>query len=88
MEEKIAGSDSRRRPDIRALENGDLEVAAFEKVGIRSQILSKKVYFSTFCLQDRLENKQREYRKPFKGQKESDWWTPRLAEWPDLKLDY
>ena len=26
---------------------------------------------------ERLENKQREYRKPFKNQKECDWWTPR-----------
>ena len=26
---------------------------------------------------ERLENKQREYRKPFKNKKESDWWNPR-----------
>ena len=26
---------------------------------------------------DRLENKQREYRKPFKNQKECEWWNPR-----------
>ena len=26
---------------------------------------------------ERLENKQREYRKPFKNQKESEWWNPR-----------
>ena len=42
---------------IRALENGDLEVAAKQK--------------------EALENKQREFRKPFKGKKESEWWTPR-----------
>ena len=27
-----------------------------------------------------LENKQREFRKPFKGKKESEWWTPRWFE--------
>jgi len=26
---------------------------------------------------ERLENKQREYRKPFKNKKENEWWTPR-----------
>ena len=56
MEDLIAGSDSRRRPDIRALEIGELDVAASEK--------------------ERLENKQRDYRKPFKNKKESEWWTP------------
>ena len=52
----IAKSDSRRRPDIRALEIGELDLAASEK--------------------ERLENKQRDYRKPFKNKKEQDWWTP------------
>ena len=45
---------------FRALEDGDLELAAKQK--------------------DLLENKQREYRKPFKNKKESDWWTPRWFE--------
>ena len=26
---------------------------------------------------DRLENKQREFRKPYKNKKESEWWNPR-----------
>lgn len=56
MENVIANSDSRRRPDIRALEIGELDLAAAEK--------------------ERLENKQRDYRKPFKNKKEQDWWTP------------
>ena len=66
--EKLCPSDSRLRPDIRALENGDLNVASSEK--------------------ERLENKQREYRKPFKGKKESEWWKPRwfgLAKNPVTK---
>ena len=25
---------------------------------------------------DRLETKQREYRKPFKNRKEQEWWSP------------
>jgi hypothetical protein len=25
---------------------------------------------------DRLENKQRDYRKPYKNRKEQDWWNP------------
>ena len=55
---ELPGTDSRQRPDIRSLENGDLERAAAEK--------------------ERLEQKQREYRKPYKScKKESDWWTPR-----------
>jgi len=54
---QLAPSDSRNRPDIRALEDGDLDLAA-----------QKKEY---------LENKQREFRKPFKGKKESEWWTPK-----------
>ena len=54
----LCSTDSRHRPDIRAMENGDLEKAAQEK--------------------DRLENKQREYRKPYKScKKESEWWTPK-----------
>ena len=54
----LCATDSRHRPDIRALEEGDLDKAATEK--------------------ERLENKQREYRKPFKKSKsESEWWTPR-----------
>ena len=44
----------------RALENGDLDLAAKEK--------------------DSLENKQRDFRKPFKGKKEQDWWSPRWFE--------
>ena len=27
-----------------------------------------------------LENKQREFRKPFKGKKEQEWWSPRWFE--------
>ncbi len=57
MEAEICPTDSRRRPDIRALEIGAFDLAASEK--------------------ERLENKQREYRKPFKGRKEHDWWQPR-----------
>ncbi len=54
----LCKTDCRHRPDIRALEDGDLDLAVNEK--------------------DRLEQKQREYRKPFKNsKKESDWWTPR-----------
>lgn len=54
----LCPTDSRHRPDIRALEDGDLDLAVKEK--------------------ERLENKQREYRKPFKNcKKESDWWTPK-----------
>lgn len=56
MENNLCKTDSRLRPDIRALENGELDQAAEEK--------------------DRLEIKQREYRKQFKGKKESEWWTP------------
>jgi len=54
----LAPTDCRNRPDIRALEEGDLDLAA-----------QKKEY---------LENKQREFRKPFKNKKESDWWA---AKW-------
>lgn len=50
-------TDSRMRPDIRALEEGDLDLASAEK--------------------ERLEVKQREFRKPFKNKKEQEWWTPR-----------
>lgn len=57
VEAAVAKTDSRKRPDIRHLENGELEEAAKEK--------------------ERLENKQREYRKPFKKQPESEWWTPK-----------
>jgi len=39
----IAPTDTRRRPDQRALENGDMKTASFEK--------------------DRLENRQRTFRK-------------------------
>jgi len=53
----LAPTDCRNRPDIRALEEGDLEVAAQQK--------------------EYLETKQREFRKPFKGKKESDWWSPK-----------
>lgn len=54
----LCASDSRHRPDIRALENGDWDLAGKEK--------------------ERLENKQRDYRKPYKNcKKESDWWNPR-----------
>lgn len=54
----LCKTDSRHRPDIRALENGDLDKAVQEK--------------------ERLENKQREYRKPYKNcKKESEWWTPK-----------
>jgi len=53
----LAPTDCRNRPDIRALEEGDLELAAQQK--------------------DFLENKQRDFRKPFKNKKESDWWTPK-----------
>ncbi len=60
METSLCRTDSRLRPDIRALEDGDLDKASGEK--------------------DRLENKQREFRKPFKNKKESDWWTPRWFE--------
>lgn len=56
----LAPTDCRLRPDIRALENGELEEAAKQK--------------------EVLENKQREFRKPFKGKKESDWWTPKWFE--------
>ncbi|XP_040573598.1 oxysterol-binding protein-related protein 2 [Lepeophtheirus salmonis] len=55
--ESYLHTDCRHRPDIRALENGLLDLAASEK--------------------ERLENKQREYRKPYKGKNESDWWTPK-----------
>jgi len=54
---ELAPTDCRLRPDIRALENGELDLAAQQK--------------------EMLENKQREFRKPFKGKKESEWWTPR-----------
>ena len=55
---KLCPTDCRNRPDMRALEEGELDLAAAQK--------------------ERLENKQREYRKPFKGKKsESEWWTPR-----------
>jgi len=57
MDAKICRSDSRQRPDIRALEIGAFEMAASEKA--------------------RLEDKQREYRKPYKGKKEQDWWAAR-----------
>jgi len=53
----LAPTDCRNRPDIRALEDGDLDLAALKK--------------------EYLENKQREFRKPYKGKKESDWWTPK-----------
>jgi len=54
----LCRSDSRHRPDIRSLENGDLDKAVKEK--------------------DRLETKQREYRKPYKNcKKEAEWWTPK-----------
>ena len=54
----LCRTDSRHRPDIRALENGDLDTAVKEK--------------------DRLENKQRDYRKPYKNcKKEAEWWTPK-----------
>lgn len=56
----LAPTDCRHRPDIRALEEGDLDLAAKQK--------------------DFLENKQREYRKPFKNKKECEWWTPRWFE--------
>lgn len=59
MDSVICPSDSRRRPDVRALEEGQLDLAAAEK--------------------ERLENKQRDYRKPFKSKKEQEWWTPRYA---------
>jgi hypothetical protein len=54
MESRICPTDSRRRPDIRALEIGAFDFAASEK--------------------ERLENRQRDYRKPFnkkKGRNES-----------------
>jgi len=54
---RLCRTDSRNRPDVRALEEGDLELAAAEK--------------------ERLENKQRDYRKPFGKKSESEWWTPR-----------
>jgi hypothetical protein len=57
MEKQLCPTDCRLRPDIRALENGQLDTAASEK--------------------ERLENKQREYRKPFKNKKEHEWWSPR-----------
>lgn len=54
---RLCPTDCRHRPDIRALENGELDVAVQEK--------------------DRLENKQRDYRKPYKHcKKENDWWSP------------
>jgi len=53
----LAPTDCRNRPDIRALEEGDLEAAAMAK--------------------EKLENKQREARKPFKNKKENEWWSPR-----------
>ncbi len=56
QDQPLCSTDSRLRPDIRALELGDLERASQEK--------------------ERLENKQREYRKPFKNKKENEWWTP------------
>ena len=56
-------TSKRQRSDIRffrALENGELDLAAKEK--------------------EALENKQREFRKPYKGKKESEWWSPRWFE--------
>lgn len=54
----LCPSDCRHRPDIRALEEGDFDLATSEK--------------------QRLENKQRDYRKPYKNCKnESDWWNPK-----------
>lgn len=43
MHNVVAPTDTRRRPDQRALENGELKLAVFEK--------------------DRLENRQRTFRK-------------------------
>ncbi len=60
MERTLCRTDSRLRPDIRALEDGDLDRASSEK--------------------ERLENKQRDFRKPFKGKKEAEWWTPSWFE--------
>jgi len=57
QQEALICTDSRLRPDIRALEEGELEMAAAEK--------------------ERLENKQRDYRKPYGKKSESEWWTPR-----------
>ncbi len=57
LESRLCPTDSRLRPDIRALENGQLDVASSEK--------------------ERLEEKQREFRKPYKGKAESTWWKPR-----------
>jgi len=57
QQESLICTDSRLRPDIRALEEGELEMAAAEK--------------------ERLENKQRDHRKPYGKKSESEWWTPR-----------
>eukprot|EP00095_Tigriopus_kingsejongensis_P001648 snap_masked-scaffold801_size95070-processed-gene-0.4 protein:Tk01648 transcript:snap_masked-scaffold801_size95070-processed-gene-0.4-mRNA-1 annotation:"oxysterol-binding protein 2" len=59
-EKSLCRSDSRLRPDIRALEIGELDQASTEK--------------------ERLEEKQREFRKQYKNKKESDWWSPRWFE--------
>ena len=55
---ELCSTDSRHRPDVRAMEQGDLDLAGNEK--------------------ERLEQKQREYRKPYKNcKKEAEWWNPR-----------
>merc|ERR1712126_256255 len=65
-QEGLCRTDCRLRPDVRALEEGDLEMAAQEK--------------------ERLENKQRDYRKPFGKKAESEWWKPRW--FMPIKDDY
>ncbi|XP_029634778.1 oxysterol-binding protein-related protein 1 isoform X3 [Octopus sinensis] len=79
LKDRLPPTDSRLRPDIRLLEQGDIDGAAIEKNRLEEKqrghpIRSVKVFDTAAMEKNRLEEKQRSARRERKKKKEE--WTP------------